>query len=102
MYQIPTTSSQCPQWLVDYGWYHIIGDSLNHNFPITILMLRTINSVFKIVKDEHKVLDTLLQCSHAIASFVFIKLFDSLSCDDLTPGGSLMKSPIMSFQCLTL
>jgi hypothetical protein len=102
MYQIPTTSFQHPQWVVGYGWYHIVGDSLNHNSQNTIFMLGIVGSIFKIVKDEHKVLDTLPQCSHALAYFIFIALFDFSSCDDLTRGGSLMKLPIMSFQCLTL
>jgi hypothetical protein len=87
MYQIPTTFSQRPQWVVGYGWYHIVGDSLNHNSQDTILMLGSVGSIFNIVKDEHKVLNTLPQCSHAFASSIFIELSYSSSCDDLTLVG---------------
>jgi hypothetical protein len=65
-------------------------------------MLGTTSFVFKIVKDEHEVFDTLLQYLDVSASFVFIELSNFSSSDDLTSGESSMKSPIMSFsQCLT-
>jgi hypothetical protein len=58
-------------------------------------MSGTVGSIVKIVKDEHEVLDI-------VARFIFIEMFDSSSSDDLTLGGSLMKSPIASSQFLTL
>jgi len=32
LYQIRTTSSQWKQWVVGYGYYRIVGDSLAHNY----------------------------------------------------------------------
>jgi hypothetical protein len=49
---------------------------LSHNFQDTILMLRTIGFVVKIMKEEHKVFDIFLQCSNAPAFSVFIELSD--------------------------
>ncbi len=71
-----------------------------HNSQDTILTLGTTGSIVKIVKDEHEVLDTLPQCLDALASSVFIELFDSSSSDDLTFDGSSMRSLIVSSQCL--
>jgi len=76
LYQIPTTSSQGHQWVVGCGRYCIVGNSLSHNFQDTILMLRTIGFVVKIMKEEHKVFDIFLQCSNAPAFSVFIELSD--------------------------
>jgi hypothetical protein len=45
--------------MVGCGRYHTVGDSLNHNFQDTILMLGTIVYVVKIVKEEHEVHDIL-------------------------------------------
>jgi len=36
LYQIPTTSLQGRQWVVNYGHYCIVGDSLAHNYQETI------------------------------------------------------------------
>ncbi len=58
LYQIPTTSSQGHQWDLSYDQYRIIGDSLIHNSQDTILMPGIACFVVKIVKDEHKVLNT--------------------------------------------
>jgi hypothetical protein len=52
------------------------------------------------MKDKHKVFDILLQCSNAPISSIFIELFDSSLGDDLTPGGSSMRSLIVSSQYL--
>jgi hypothetical protein len=72
LYHILTTSSQGCQRVVGLGQYHIIGNSLNHNFEDTILMLGATCSIAKIMKDEHKVLDVLPQCSNALAFIFFI------------------------------
>lgn len=79
--------------VVGYGWYHIVGDSLSANSQDTILMLGTMGSIVKIMKDEHEVLDI-------VAPFIFIELFGFSSSDDLTLGGSLMKSLIANSQFL--
>jgi hypothetical protein len=100
LYQIPTSSSQRCEWVVGCGWYHIVGDNLSHNFQDTILTPGITGYVVKIMKDEHKVLDIILQCLDDIAYFVFIELSYSSSSDDLTHGGSSMKLPILNFQCL--
>ncbi len=63
-------------------------------------MPKSIGYVVKIVKDEHEVIDILLQCLDIFAFFVFIELCDSSSCDDLAPCGFSMKSLIVSSQCL--
>ncbi len=91
LYQIPTTSSQGHQWVVACGCYRIVGYNLTHNFQDNIFTLRTTSFVVKIVKDEHKVLDTLPQCSNIFASSFFIELSNSSSSDDLTPSGFLMR-----------
>jgi hypothetical protein len=70
LYQISTTSSQGRQWVVGFGHYHSISDSLSHNSQDTILMPKTTSFVVKIVKEEHKILDTLPQCSYVLALFV--------------------------------
>jgi hypothetical protein len=59
MYQISSTSSQGHQWVVGFGCYCIIGNSLSHNSQDTILTPRTIGFIIKIVKEEHKALDIL-------------------------------------------
>jgi hypothetical protein len=69
-YQISTTS-QGHEWVVGYGRYRIVGDNLNHNYQDTILTLRIASFVVKIIKDEHEVLDILLQCSDAPTFFCF-------------------------------
>ncbi len=50
LYQIPMTSSQGRQWVVGYGHYCIVGDSLVHNSQVTILTARTIGFVIKTMK----------------------------------------------------
>jgi hypothetical protein len=52
-------SSQGHQWVVGFGRYYIVSNSLIHNSQDTILTLQTIGFVVKIVKEEHKVLNTL-------------------------------------------
>ncbi len=61
------------------------------------------------LKDEHEVLDILFQCSNiflqcwdVFAFSIFIELFDSSSCDNLTPLPSSIKSLIAIFQSTTL
>ncbi len=39
------------------------------------------------MKDDHEVLNTLLQCSNTPTSSIFIELFDSFLGDNLTLGG---------------
>jgi hypothetical protein len=94
LYQIPTTSFQGCQWVVGFGCYCIVGDSLTHNSQDTIFMLGTIGFVVNIVKDKHKVPDILPQCSDVLIFFVFIKLCNFSLDDDLTPLPSLIKSLI--------
>ncbi len=53
------TFSQRRQWVVGYGHYHSVGDSLAHNYEKTILMIRIASSVVKIVKQKLKVDDIL-------------------------------------------
>ncbi len=91
LYSILMTSSQGRQWLVGCGHYHIVGDSLAHNFQDTILTIRIARSTVKTMKQEFKVDDILLQCFDNLASFNFIELFNSLAGEDLTPPPSLMK-----------
>jgi hypothetical protein len=92
LYHIPTTSSQGRHWVVGYGHYHIVGDSLTHNSQDNILTPRTKGYVVKIVKNEHKVLNIFFPCSNALASFIFIELSDFSLGEDLTSDGSLMRS----------
>ncbi len=94
LYQIPTTPSQGSQWVVGCGRYCIVGDNLNHNSQNTILTPRTTGSIVKIVKDKHEVLNTILQCSNALAISISIELFDSSSNDNFTPGGYLINCPL--------
>jgi hypothetical protein len=84
VYQIPMTSSQGRQWVVDCGCYHIVGDSLTHNSQETILTPKIIGSVVKIVK-QHKVKDIRTLFPIKPSSSNFIKLYDFSSGDDLTP-----------------
>jgi hypothetical protein len=95
LYQISTTTSQWHQWVVNSGRYHIIGNSLIHNSQDTIFTPRIASCLVKIVKEEHKVLNTLLQCWNTLASFVFIELSNSSLCDNLTPLPFSMKSLIV-------
>jgi hypothetical protein len=37
LYQILMTSSHGKQWVVGWGHYHIVGDSLAHNYQETVL-----------------------------------------------------------------
>jgi hypothetical protein len=87
LYQIPNTSSEGCQWVVDCGQYCIVGGNLSDNFQDTILMSRIVCFVVKIMKNKHEAFDILLKSSDAAAFSVFIELFDSSSCDNLTPGG---------------
>ncbi len=41
LYHIPTTSSQGRKWVVGFGHYYVVVDSLIHNFQETILTQRT-------------------------------------------------------------
>ncbi len=77
--------------MVGYGCYHIVGDSLAHNYQETILTTGTISFVVKNVKQELKVDNTFLQSSNALTSFIFIELCDSSLGEDLTPLPSLME-----------
>ncbi len=80
--------------MVGCGHYHIVGDSLVHNFQETILTTGTVSFVVKImVKQELKVDDTFPQCSNVFAFSVFIELFNSSSSEDLTPLPLSMESP---------
>jgi glutamate racemase len=45
--------------VVGCGHYHIVGDSLAHNYEKTILMIGIASFVVKIVKQKLKVDDTL-------------------------------------------
>jgi hypothetical protein len=91
-------SFQKHRWVVGFGCYCIVGDSLIHNFQNIILTLGTIGYVVKIVKDKYEVSNILLPCSDALASFVVVELSYSFLSDDLTPLPSLIKSPIVIFQ----
>jgi len=91
-------SFQKCQWVVAFGCYCIVGDSLIHNCQDIILTLGTIGYVVKIVKDEYEVSNILPPCLDALTSFVVIELFYSSSSDDLTPLPSLIKSSIVISQ----
>lgn len=69
------------------SWSMIQGPLLSLNIVSqkTILMLATVGSMVKIVKEEQKVCNILAQCSYILASFVFIKLFNFSSGDNFTP-----------------
>ncbi len=62
--------------MVGCACYHIVGDSLIHDSQETNFMLRTTSSMVKIVKQKHEVSNILPSCSNALASYVFIELFD--------------------------
>jgi hypothetical protein len=51
------TSSQGRQWVVGYGCYRIVGNSLTHNSQEIILIPRIARAMVKIVKQEHEVSD---------------------------------------------
>ncbi len=78
--------------MVGCGHYHIIGDSLVHNFQKTILTIKTTSFVVKNVKQELEVDNALLQISIVIPSFIFIKQYDSSLGEDFTPLPLLMES----------
>jgi hypothetical protein len=90
MYQISSTSFEGHQWVVGFGRYCIIGNSLSHNFQDIILTPRTIGFIIKIVNEEHEVLDTLPQYSDIFASSIFIELFHFSLGDNLTPLASFL------------
>jgi len=54
-------------------------------------MARTIGYLVKIMKQKLKVDDVFPYYFDVLVSFVFIKLFDSSSSEDLTPFPSLME-----------
>ncbi len=60
-------------------------DNLIHNSQKTILMLATVVSMVKIMKEEQKFYNILAQCSDVLTSFVFNKLFHSSFNDNFTP-----------------
>ncbi len=92
LYQNPTTSFQRRQWLVGCGCHCIVSSSLTHNSQETILTPRIASSMVKIMKQEHIINNTLLQCSNTLASYIFIELSDYSSSDNFTPLPSLMKT----------
>ncbi len=77
--------------MVGCGYYCIVGDSLAPTSQKAILMVGITGFMVKTVKQELEVDDTLPQCFDALASFVFIKFFDSSLAEDLTPLFSLTK-----------
>ncbi len=87
------TSSQGRQWVVGCGHHRIVGDSLIHNLQETILTLRTIRSMVKIVKQEHEISNIQLLFLNKPSSYVFIELFDSSSSNNLIPHSSSTISP---------
>jgi hypothetical protein len=93
MYQIIVTSFQERQWVVGCERYHIVGDSLTHNFQETILTPRTRGFAVKILKQEHEINDTQPLSSIKPSSYVFIELYDPSLGDDLKPHFSSMMSP---------
>jgi len=50
LYQIPMTSSYGKQWVVGWGCYHIVSDSLAHNYQETILKIGIVGFVVKFMK----------------------------------------------------
>jgi hypothetical protein len=84
--------------VVGCGFYHIVGDSLAHNFQEIILITRIAGFVIKIVKQELEGDNIFPQCYDVFASFIFIELSDSSSSDNLTPFPLLMKLPKIIFQ----
>jgi len=105
LYQIPITSSHERQWVVGSSHYRVVG-SLIHSLQETMLMLRTTNFVVKIVKEENNITHTLLECSDALTSFVFIECtiwfffkwqFDNpYFVDEITKIDSLISYPIVT------
>jgi hypothetical protein len=96
LFQILYTKFLLPHRKEDNGWLvmaviTLFSDSLAHNYQETILMARTTSFVVKIVKEEFEVDNTFLQCSNALASSIFIELFDSSLGEDFTPLFSLTK-----------
>ncbi len=88
--------------MVSCGHYIIVGDNLAHNSWKTILMVGTIGSVVKTVKHELEVDNILFQCYDALASSIFIELFNSSLSEDLTPLPSLMKLSKKLFNPMSL
>jgi hypothetical protein len=62
LYWIPITSSQGRWWVVGFDHYHVVEDSLTHNFQKTVLTLGTTISVVKIVEKENNITHILLEC----------------------------------------
>ncbi len=87
------TSFQGRQWVVGCGCHRIVSNSFIHNFQETILMLRTISYMVKIVKQEHEINDIQLLFLDKPSSYVFIELFDFSSGNDLIPHSSSTISP---------
>jgi hypothetical protein len=92
------TSFQGRQWVVGYACHCIIGDSFIHNFQETILMLRTIRSMVKIVKQEHEINNIQPLFLDKPSSYVFIELFDFSLGNDLIPHFSSTISPNLNSQ----
>ncbi len=101
LYHIHTTYFQGRQWVVGSSYYYIMGNNLSHNFQKTILMLGITSFVVKIVKQKTNVSHIFLQCSNALAFFVFIELCNSSLGDDFTPLPSSTKSPKKILQSAT-
>ncbi len=55
LYQIPMTSLQGRQWVVDYGYYRIVGDNLVHDSQEIILTIGIAGFVVEIMKQELEV-----------------------------------------------
>jgi hypothetical protein len=96
------TSSQGRQWVVGYGRYHIISDSLTQKSQETILTPRTTRSMVKIMKQEHEVNNTRPLSLVKPFSSDFIELSDSSSNDNLTPHFLSMILPNLISQSSSL
>ncbi len=77
--------------MVGCGHYRIVDDNLAHNYQETILKARTTCFVVKTMKKEFKIDNIFLLCFDALASFTFIKLYDSSMGENLTPLPLLTK-----------
>ncbi len=92
LYYIPMILSHGKHWVVGCGQYRIVGGSLAHSSWETILTIGTASSMVKTMKQELKIDDIVPQCSNALVSFIFIELYNSSTCEDLTPPPLSTKS----------
>ncbi len=89
-FQVHCTKILRPPLKGDNGWLVVVVIALL--VVVWLITPRIASSMVRIMKQEHKINNTLLQCSNILASSIFIELFDSSSSDNFTPLPSLTKT----------